>query len=1107
VQGYRIDAAVLKRTSTDLTGRWRSLVGREVGYFRPTEQNGQATTEHRDIEADFLRSPEVRSRRAREDGYVQPMTQLKEDAAGQVILEHHDVLFAWQGDTLGLPALADGDPKTGEPPLGATLRPNPADDLAIDVVVDLPADPARYPPPLRAGRSYVFGARAVLTNGCGLDLPDAERRYAAERLWLGAGGDTAYLYQRHEAVRAPDVLLAWDDEELVESAAMPYGESLEDLVVHRVGDQTRRFVTPPSVPFHLSEQHGAFDALNTVDTPPGSLANTRVMAMLNPFTGEFPVARRGGWGFPTLPKPRCPDGRPGELYDLGKIATGSEDDERSRGAVLVLDDRCCPPARPRYADPLARILRARLVDGEDASGFESSGDGVPFWRDDDASNAPSAAEPVYLELVGRTAAALKGKRGRVKPGGVAQVYAEPSRRPVVLRKLQVELAPGETAQLELWAETDADRMRREHAVPDGALRRVAAAGKGRLIGPSALALADADPDAALACVQRQGPVAIYQHQHRLNVAHTVPRPLEAPRFDDVDKPDAFRPGKTIAGPTLHAVTLTVQPSSRDSTAPGPEKETWPSYVARQDPEKLYAWPSEAGGSTTFFVGEALTDRLTTGKLRCEASWVEHSPERYVQADDGSWRYQPMTNNARLFTLEAEPVRRRLFGQPVSFLKDDAHAYPETARPSPPPYRELSFSFANGKARRLDVSLVANSRWTGHYPGLSDAQLDLPSAPTPFKSEVWTTCTFRPPPPEVERVLPIFRWKKAVKSARRVVFTRETGLRIYLKRNWFASGEGEMLGVILPILGGRPLFQEPVCQLDGIGRFDQFVSRCGADPIHHSGASDGLLRAEDFIPKDPKDARRPSFGPATFPLRLADPGAPGAPPEEPAELPVTILGYHPMAPQAGDEGHYCDLHIDPKGVYFPFVQLGLTRLQVHAVKDLELSHPIAEFAQLPPRREVEVEFDGPKKFVVRVRGVGFNDEKALAELRREVGDALFLPRGPTPLLNITVLQAINADEVTHHRPEHIRWKPVLRSGELLQKRQQAPQVLKGAAVEWSVPMELPSRRGDPVRRYAVLVEEVETMAARDQAAPVERGPFLSRIIDLGPWVHPNDDDTW
>jgi hypothetical protein len=69
--------------------------------------------------------------------------------------------------------------------------------------------------------------------------------------------------------------------------------------------------------------------------------------------------------------------------------------------------------------------------------------------------------------------------------------------------------------------------------------------------------------------------------------------------------------------------------------------------------------------------------------------------------------------------------------------------------------------------------------------------------------------------------------------------------------------------------------------------------------------------------------------------------------------------------------YCDLDIDPMGASYPFVRLGLVRYQPLAPEKLQVSPPVMEWAQIPPRREVVMTRSplNPNAVMLEVRGPG------------------------------------------------------------------------------------------------------------------------------------------
>ncbi|WP_203335738.1 hypothetical protein [Nocardioides limicola] len=206
---------------------------------------------------------------------------------------------------------------------------------------------------------------------------------------------------------------------------------------------------------------------------------------------------------------------------------------------------------------------------------------------------------------------------------------------------------------------------------------------------------------------------------------------------------------------------------------------------------------------------------------------------------------------------------------------------------------------------------------------------------------------RPAAPVVHSVLPLFRWdfgeEPEQPMARRHV--RRTGVRIYLERPWFSSGDGELLAVLLAP-GGDDEIGEPPEDESGF----PYVSKVGQDPVWHSAPVprramtrlqlDNLLR---FAGIDDRPAPgRPCAPPETLPLTTIN-GAPQ----------VVAVGYRP---QFNEERGlwYVDVALDPGATFWPFVRLAVARYQPSSVPGCHLSAPVrCDFVQLPPERTVSV----------------------------------------------------------------------------------------------------------------------------------------------------------
>lgn len=197
----------------------------------------------------------------------------------------------------------------------------------------------------------------------------------------------------------------------------------------------------------------------------------------------------------------------------------------------------------------------------------------------------------------------------------------------------------------------------------------------------------------------------------------------------------------------------------------------------------------------------------------------------------------------------------------------------------------------------------------------------------------------PAAPMVHSVIPLFRWSDATDTeqpmARR--HGRRAGVRVYLERPWWSSGEGELLGVLLS--GASPEDEFP------------FVSRWGADP-----AWTGRTIARRALEPLCLDNLARYFG-------IDDRGRPGRPVTAPKLLPlpgpssrpqsVVVVGYQPQY-NAERQLWYVDVALDPGSVSWAFVRLAVARYQPDSVTGCHLSPPVlCDFVQLPPERTLRV----------------------------------------------------------------------------------------------------------------------------------------------------------
>ena len=361
----------------------------------------------------------------------------------------------------------------------------------------------------------------------------------------------------------------------------------------------------------------------------------------------------------------------------------------------------------------------------------------------------------------------------------------------------------------------------------------------------------------------------------------------------------------------------------------------------------------------------------------------------------------------------------------------------------------------------------------------------------------------PAKPEVLYIIPTFRWENTPKGHRRV----GGGLRVYLDRPWFSSGDGEQLAVVL--------YPDPRADIPDQAK--PYVSQWGLDPLWESGPSRIPIPAEKIpinpklklpqvqprsIPEDeiqsratpptaiqsnafqldPKlttqilgqlkvGATHPAPSNFTNPMAVRfDLGVREAPiassgvssraatltPQRAIRpnlfllrpMPVTICVFD-VKPDVGRQLWYCDIDMDPGTAYFPFVRLALARYQVNSVHGAHLSPVVlADFAQLVPERTASVVPNpkDPNQIIVTIAGV----------------------QGSAAPVRTSEVEVI-VEEMNPAIPDELGWIPIAGS-----KPTSLPRV---NANEWSGPVPLPP---PGPKLYRVVLKEFEVFNTSGEA---------------------------
>jgi hypothetical protein len=469
-----------------------------------------------------------------------------------------------------------------------------------------------------------------------------------------------------------------------------------------------------------------------------------------------------------------------------------------------------------------------------------------------------------------------------------------------------------------------------------------------------------------------------------------------------------------------------------------------------------------GDTFAIFRGPILNHANSTGRLDVLGAWTEDVD---LVTDD-----EP---RMRAFGTEV-PHRAHAFGFDIKRSENQAEVALHQARQE----------FGDTKYRRIVYHSVATTRFREFLPRpLTDvpANIQRVEMDADANNQVKPALVHdilssaRPAPPDVLYVLPTFRWQRQDEGAHRTHVRRGNGVRVWLRRPWFSSGDGERLGVVL----------EPAVRLpEGWGRMaaidvktTRFMQKAQAG-VERLIASDALtvhallsptseevrnmLRpyvtawGSDPVWKSPAPALPPTVG--DFPRHVDS--ADGLTLEElPASVKVNVAA-HDVHFDRIRKLWYCDIEIDAGVSYFPFVRLALARYQAHSLQHAHLSRVVmSDFIQLVPDRTADVVRTQDS---VAVTVSGFSGRNRVADISPlPFGDPRLLGPGTAPNTTMRAVLERRAPGV----PGSLGWQRV--GGEV-----ELAAATAGFHVTWTASMALPAEAQE-AGAYRLLITESET----------------------------------
>jgi hypothetical protein len=380
-----------------------------------------------------------------------------------------------------------------------------------------------------------------------------------------------------------------------------------------------------------------------------------------------------------------------------------------------------------------------------------------------------------------------------------------------------------------------------------------------------------------------------------------------------------------------------------------------SIVGRTDPTELApitAW-RRPGATDAFLLGALRVHGASTARIDLQATWVDPIDD-LLQS-----KWTTASNAAHVDEIPLPELEEGYLRAPGADSREVGYYDPEHDQiafvqsgdlTQPPPSGAFTFIdaaprhlFNDTKHHRVSYTATATSRYREYFA--QDQNLNFKRTSEPVVVDV--PASARPLAASPVYVLPTFGWERQIDTNLKRSVRFGGGLRVYLQRPWFSSGEGELLGVALWSYQNGSLDQT------AREKYKPYFTQWGMDPIWSTGNLSGAPGVSNF-----PDAASVDYG-VTLEERSAlnAKGEPGR---------VDVVGF----PVEYDESRrlwYADLTINSYSeTYSPFVRLALVRYQPHALPDAKVSRvALADFAQLTPDRSALVTADPHHSRTLRV----------------------------------------------------------------------------------------------------------------------------------------------
>lgn len=267
---------------------------------------------------------------------------------------------------------------------------------------------------------------------------------------------------------------------------------------------------------------------------------------------------------------------------------------------------------------------------------------------------------------------------------------------------------------------------------------------------------------------------------------------------------------------------------------------------------------------------------------------------------------------------------------------------------------LHQEFGDTKHRNIRYTATGSSRFREYFDENAEEKLFARSGKP---VQVSIRSKERPAAPKALYIIPVFRWESREWERISTDTFRHTrhggGLRVYMDRPWYSSGDGELLGVLLP---KKDLENNPTY----MAAASQSVTQWGMDPIWISKPVSDNPHTDNFQDYESILEEGVHLGEIMFTPQASSNN-------------ISLVAY-PVTFDPDRKLWYADIFCNPAGIagppYFPFIRLALARYQPDSMEGVELSRVILmDPVQLLPTRTAEVKFlsEDHQKLQITLRG--------------------------------------------------------------------------------------------------------------------------------------------